>query len=256
MGFQEVFSIGSLRPNSKKYPIERKILHLVPIMILRNKLLNKAIKATIGGVKAYQQALRNDEKPDPVEVKIRIKKNEEKTIKSIKNLDAQLEDLNFSIEFLINNVYFGMVGDKDDIFVPGLTLLEFGIERQAIRLEKQDFRCKSSLFGITLTTLNSYEMIFSFVKRLQKQFKQYEDALAIQTTIAKYKEYVSRHNMRSTEPIQLRKASTPIDSEHDDEDFVYPDKPLFGTMSTRFVEESKDDSSRVSSPIRQKACYK
>lgn len=36
MGFQEIFNMGSLKPNSKKYPIERKTLHLVPIMILRN----------------------------------------------------------------------------------------------------------------------------------------------------------------------------------------------------------------------------
>jgi len=58
------------------------------------------------------------------------------TIKKIKGLDAQLSPLDFDVQILIKAISLSITGDRDDIFVPSQTLLEFAIDNQAIKLEK------------------------------------------------------------------------------------------------------------------------
>jgi hypothetical protein len=57
--------------------------------------------------------------------------------------------------------------------------MEFGVENQSINLMKQDFKCKISVFGISVTTLNSFEMIHMFANRLKKAASVYNNDIAI-----------------------------------------------------------------------------
>ena len=88
----------------------------------------------------------------------------------------------------------GLTSDRDDPLIAGQTLLEFGIENQNISLQKEDFKCKTSVFGITVTTLNSYEMLYMFVNKLKKAASVYGEDLAIQTSIEHYKEFIKNIN--------------------------------------------------------------
>jgi hypothetical protein len=80
---------------------------------------------------------------------------------------------------LLKKIYLGLTADKNDPFIPNQTLLEFGIDNQSITLQKQEFVCKVSVFGISITTLNSNEMLFIFVNKLKKAASLYKDELAI-----------------------------------------------------------------------------
>ena len=89
-----------------------------------------------------------------------------------------------------NNIYLGVTADRDDHFVANQTLLEFGIDNQSVSLIKQDFKCKVSVFGISVSTLNSFEMLFIFALKLQKVAMMYKDDLAVLTSINNYKDFV------------------------------------------------------------------
>ncbi len=54
----------------------------------------------------------------------------------IKDIDKKLNDFNFDVSLDLKNISLGVTGDKDDPFVSGQTLLEFGIENQSINLVK------------------------------------------------------------------------------------------------------------------------
>lgn len=90
----------------------------------------------------------------------------------------------------LKNISLGVTGDRDDPFVASQSLLEFGIENQAINLIKEDFKCKVSVFGISVTTLNSFEMLFIFANKLKKTTSMYKDNLAVLTSISHYKEFI------------------------------------------------------------------
>lgn len=55
----------------------------------------------------------------PKEIEIENKKQEIKTVESIRKLDNQLANLNFNIEFLFKSVNIGLTGEKNDILVGG-----------------------------------------------------------------------------------------------------------------------------------------
>lgn len=90
----------------------------------------------------------------------------------------------------LKQIHLGLTADKDDPFIANQTLLEFGIENQTINLTKEDFKCKVSVFGIYLTALNSFEMLYMFVNKLKKVSLLYKEDLAVQTSIKTYKEFV------------------------------------------------------------------
>ena len=80
---------------------------------------------------------------------------------------------------VLRTVYLGLTADRDDPFIPNSTLMEFGIENQNIVLQKQDFKCKVSVFGISITTLNSCEMLYMFVNKLKKAAAIYGEDIAL-----------------------------------------------------------------------------
>jgi len=57
-------------------------------------------------------------------------------------------------------------------------------------LFKEDFKCKVGVFGVTVTTLNSYEMLYMFVNKLKKAGAFYKEDIAIQTSIEHYKDFI------------------------------------------------------------------
>ena len=97
-----------------------------------------------------------------------MKEKQFSTVQKIKDIDKKLNDLNFDVNVALKKIYLGVTGDRDDPFVSSQTLLEFGIDNQSISLTKQDFKCKVSIFGISFTTLNSFEMLFIFANKLNK----------------------------------------------------------------------------------------
>lgn len=105
-------------------------------------------------------------------------------------IDKHLEDVNFDVGIILKCIYLGVTGDKDDPFTSNQTLLEFGIDNQSINLHKEDFRCKVSVFGISVTTLNTFEMLFMFANKMKKVSTLYKDNLAIATSLKHYKEFI------------------------------------------------------------------
>ena len=104
-------------------------------------------------------------------------------IQKIKVVDKILAEINFDVSIMLRNIYLGVTADVDDHFVSNQTLLEFGVENQAINLVKQDFKCKVSVFGTSVSTLNSLEMLFIFANKLKKVASVYSDDLAVLTSI-------------------------------------------------------------------------
>lgn len=111
-------------------------------------------------------------------------------IQKIKEVDKILSEINFDIGILLRTIYLGVTADVDDHFVANQTLLELGIDNQAINLVKENFKCKVSVFGISVSTLNSLEMLFIFVNKLNKVANVYKDDLAVLTSIENYKEFI------------------------------------------------------------------
>lgn len=67
-------------------------------------------------------------------------------------------------------------------------MVEVGVENQNINLLKVDHRCRASVFGASVTTLNSYELLYVFVNKLIKVSSIYTDNLAVQMSIDAYKQ--------------------------------------------------------------------
>lgn len=128
-----------------------------------------------------------------------------KTVATIKDLDKKLSDLNFDVGLTLKNVYLGITGDKEDPLVANQTLLEFGIENQAVYLTKQDFKCKVSVFGISVSTLNSFEMLFVFANNTKKVVANYGENIAVLTSINAYKDFIKNIN-RSLEKENQQRA--------------------------------------------------
>jgi hypothetical protein len=108
-----------------------------------------------------------------------------------------LASLNFQIEFLLKKISIGITGDKDDILVGNQTLLEFGLENQLIRLSKEDFICKGSVFGFTFKTYNCFELLLMFAQKLKKFSQLHSDNLAIQNSYEHYKKFIQNTKHRA-----------------------------------------------------------
>ena len=64
------------------------------------------------------------------------------------------------------------------------------MEQQQIKLTKEDFKSKFSAFGVTVSVLNSFEMIYMFINKIKKMSALYADNLAVMTSIKIYTEFI------------------------------------------------------------------
>jgi hypothetical protein len=108
----------------------------------------------------------------------------------VKKLDKALADVNFDVGISLKSVYLGLTADNEDLLIQNQTLVELGIDNQSIHLSKEDFKCKVSVFGISVTTLNSFEMLYTAVNKMKKIAKMYSDNLAVETSMSTYKEFI------------------------------------------------------------------
>lgn len=106
----------------------------------------------------------------------------------MRKLDKQLTELNLDVAIQLRKIYFGLAADKDEYVTTGQTLLEVGIDNQSITIVKEDRKCKATVFGASITTLNSFELLFMFANKLKKVSTIYLDNMAIQTSLKHYKE--------------------------------------------------------------------
>jgi hypothetical protein len=67
-----------------------------------------------------------------------------------------------------------------------------------VTLLKQDQNCKTSVAGVSFTTLNSFEMLFIFATRLQKISSLYTDNLAVQLSLDNYKHFIKNISKNAT----------------------------------------------------------
>jgi hypothetical protein len=109
---------------------------------------------------------------------------------AVKKLDKALADVNFDVGISLKSVYLGLTADNEDLLIQNQTLVELGIDNQSIHLSKEDFKCKVSVFGISVTTLNSFEMLYTAVNKMKKIAKMYSDNLAVETSMSTYKEFI------------------------------------------------------------------
>lgn len=79
----------------------------------------------------------------------------------------------------MRKVYVGLTGDKEDYSTGSQTLLELAVEDQNLSLLKKDFTCRATVVGVSITALNSFEMLFAFTNKLKKVATIYSDNLAV-----------------------------------------------------------------------------
>jgi hypothetical protein len=74
-------------------------------------------------------------------------------------------------------------------------------------MQKEEFRCKFSVFGISVSTLNSFEMLYMFMNKLKKASSLYMEDIAIMTSLVKYKELVSglKQNLKKYRVIKSKR---------------------------------------------------
>ena len=99
-----------------------------------------------------------------------------------------MAELNFDVAVSLRRIYMGITGDRDDNITGNSTMVEVGVDNQNINLLKVDHRCRASVFGASVTTLNTYEMLYVFVNKLKKISSVYTDNLAVQMSIDAYKQ--------------------------------------------------------------------
>lgn len=62
-----------------------------------------------------------------------------------------------------------------------------------------------SVFGISITTLNTFEMLFTFANKLQKVASMYKDNVAIQASLDNYKEFIKNIQKHREKENKLKK---------------------------------------------------
>lgn len=87
----------------------------------------------------------------------------------------------------MRRIYFGLTGDKEDYLTANQTLFELGLDNMIIALNKKDHNCKATVLGISVTALNSFEMLFIFANKLKKVTKIYTENVVFQTSLDHYK---------------------------------------------------------------------
>ncbi len=132
------------------------------------------------------------------------KKEEMILLKTIKGVDLQLDNINFDISIILKTFYIGLTSDRDDPLIPQQTLMEFEIENQNVSLWKQDFKCKLGVFGIKVSTLNTFEMLYLFANKLKKAATSYKNDLAVLTVYKNYQDFltnIKKHIMRKEQQV-------------------------------------------------------
>jgi len=161
--------------------------------VLRAVLLRKASsKISDESIEEFMKKFKKEkeEQKHPSVVQKELQKNELELLKSIGKADQALANVDFKVNFLLKRINFAFTGDKDDLLLGNATLLEFGLEDQTIKLAKEGFICKASVFGFTFKTLNSFEMIVMFLQKLKKFSKMHSDNIAIQSSFEHYKRFI------------------------------------------------------------------
>jgi hypothetical protein len=77
-----------------------------------------------------------------------------------------LRELQFDVVIKLHKLYFGLAGEKEDYLTANSTQLEVCVENKNITLLKQDYKCIANVCGVSITTLNSFEMLFIFANKL------------------------------------------------------------------------------------------
>ncbi len=162
--YKIAFVLSSLVSAPKKRPLQIRIEFLTTFYVLKQAIIRKAAKVPDTAVLRYFAALKKEqEDARPSHVKRREQKEKELAqIDKIKKLDAKLSGIDYDVLVKFNNISMGITGDRDDYLIGRQTLIEYGLENQQIRLLKEAFKCKSSFFGFTVQTHNSFEMLYMF----------------------------------------------------------------------------------------------
>lgn len=197
LGFKILFNFSDLHPApgpsklNKKRTLQRMIELQAPLYVLKKQLLRQ----TLGGDhdenirKFHAKFLQEKEEAKPEAVKKKEMKDKQvETAQKMRKLDKQLAELNLDVAIQLRKIYFGLAADKDEYVTSGQTLLEVGIDNQSITIVKEDKKCKATVFGASITTLNSFELLFMFANKLKKVSTIYLDNMAIQTSLKHYKE--------------------------------------------------------------------
>ena len=91
-----------------------------------------------------------------------------------------------------------LLSDKHDKALPPCTnLLEIKFENPQLRLYKRGIECGFTAFGLSITTLNSLEMLFHFVRQLKKAVSVYTDNPLIKEGFEAYRSIVKRRVKQS-----------------------------------------------------------
>lgn len=178
---------------NKKKNLWRMIEMQAPLYVIKKQILRRTMEGNFDeAIKKYhEQFLKNKEESKPHELKQKEQKDKQvKMLHKIRVLDKALHVINFDVQINLRKIYLGLTGEKEDYLTQNQTLLEVGIDNQSIDIVKSENRCKASVFGASVTTLNSFDMLFLFANKLQKVAKVYTDNLAVQTSIDHYKEMI------------------------------------------------------------------
>jgi hypothetical protein len=97
----------------------------------------------------------------------------------IRKLDRSLLDINLDVAIAIRKIYLGLTGDREDYLTAHQTLFELAVENQNISLLKKDFMCKATVIGVSVTTLNAFEMLFALANKIKKVGNVYAENLAV-----------------------------------------------------------------------------
>ena len=91
-----------------------------------------------------------------------------------------------------------LLSDRTDKALPPCTnLLELKFENPQLRLFKRGIECGFAGFGLSLSTLNSFEMLFHFVRLLKKAVEIYTGNPLIKEGLDVYKGIVKRRVKQS-----------------------------------------------------------
>jgi hypothetical protein len=186
--YKILFNFSDLHPApgpsklNKKRTLQRMIELQAPLYVLKKQLL----RSTLAGDhdesirKFHAKFLREKEEAKPEAVKKKEMKDKQvETAQKMRKLDKQLMELNLDVAIELRKIYFGLAADKDEYVTSGQTLLEVGIDNQSITIVKEDKKCKATVFGASITTLNSFELLFMFANKLKKVSTIYLDNMAI-----------------------------------------------------------------------------
>ena len=80
-------------------------------------------------------------------------------------IDNQIKTLDCEVIFGMEGLRVNLLSDRTDKALPPCTnLLELKFENPQLRLFKRGIECGFAGFGLSLSTLNSFEMLFHFVR--------------------------------------------------------------------------------------------